>query len=246
MRTFFTALFLVFLFTSTQGRADDGDVVINRLADGVWRHVSFHDYNGNRVASNGLIVRDGDQLYLVDSAWGDENTETLLDLIDERFGLPVAAAVATHSHADRAAGADVFARRGIPFYASEATRALVPQWGLAVPAETLDIAHKAGAKTRLGPLEIMYPGVGHTADNLVVWLPALDLLFGGCVVRGGTSKDLGYFKEGDPLAWADAMELIIRQYGTAEIVVPGHGETGDAVLLSHTADLIEAHLTAQP
>lgn|GEM_PF-242431 len=239
------ALFLVPAASWADGMPEEGSVRIRPLTNGVWLHVSSHTFeDGSRYTSNGLIVRDRGHLVLVDSAWGDDATATLLDEIEAAIGLKVTMAVATHSHEDRAAGAKVMKVRGIRFYASRATRHLMTTRGKTPPEYELDLKDEPGATTKLGPLEIMYPGTAHTADNLVVWLKRQKLLFGGCAVREATAQNLGYFKEGDPAGWGPAMALVQDHYGSATIVVPGHGKVGDAGLLDHTAALAAQHVAA--
>lgn len=218
-------------------------VRLRPLTDGVWLHVSEHRFeNGARYTSNGLVVREGGYLVLVDSAWGDEKTAMLLDEIQSAIGLPVRLAVATHSHDDRAAGARIMRERGIRFYGFSITRMLMTARGDTPPPHTLDMASEAGSVARFGPVEVFFPGAAHTTDNLVVWLPRQRLLFGGCAVREANSTSLGYYKEGDPANWAHAMALVKARYSSATIVVPGHGKVGDIGLLDHTATLATEHL----
>jgi metallo-beta-lactamase class B VIM len=66
------------------------DLSVTVLADGVWMHTSWRTLaGGTRFPSNGLIVRDGDELILIDTAWGEEPTEALLAWIDTTLALPV-------------------------------------------------------------------------------------------------------------------------------------------------------------
>lgn len=234
MRVLFSLILILF---SGAAFAADEDVQLVPLMDGVWMHVSHSTYNGHRISANGLVVQEGDALFIVDSAWGDENTETLLDLIDDEIGLPVYAAVATHFHEDRAAGAEVFKKRGIPFFASARTRELVTGAGRVPPDETLTLSPRPGAMVPLGPLVIMYPGAAHTTDNLVVWVPEKHLLFGGCAVRAAGSTGLGYYADGDPATWGGAMDRVMKTFDGVEVVVPGHGAVGGPELLTHTRDL---------
>lgn len=236
-------LFLFLMLIAPVGRAEDEGVRIRPLVNGVWLHVSSHTFeNGYSATSNGLIVRDGGHLVLVDSAWGAAATATLLDEIEAAIGLKVTMAVATHSHADRAAGTEVMKARGIRFYASRKTRQLMKARGEVPPEYELDLADEAGATTKLGPLEVMFPGTAHTSDNLIVWLGREKLLFGGCAVREASARNLGYYKEGDPGNWGAAMALARDHYGGATIVVPGHGTVADVSLLDHTATLAAKHL----
>ena len=60
-----------------------------QIADGVWSHIATQSFDGAVYPSNGLIVRDGDELLLIDTAWGAKNTAALLAEIEKQIGLPV-------------------------------------------------------------------------------------------------------------------------------------------------------------
>ena len=83
--------------------------------------------------SNGLIVRDGDELLLIDTAWGAKNTAALLAEIEKQIGLPVTRAVSTHFHDDRVGGVDVLRAAGVATYASPSTRRLAEAEGTRFP-----------------------------------------------------------------------------------------------------------------
>ena len=46
-----------------------GEVRLYQIADGVWSHIATQSFDGAVYPSNGLIVRDGDELLLIDTAW---------------------------------------------------------------------------------------------------------------------------------------------------------------------------------
>ena len=78
-----------------------------QLAPNVWQHTSYLDMPGfGAVASNGLIVRDGGRVLLVDTAWTDDQTAQILNWIKQEINLPVALAVVTHAHQDKMGGMD--------------------------------------------------------------------------------------------------------------------------------------------
>lgn len=56
-------------------------------------------------------------------------------------------------------------------------------------------------------------------------------------MKGGSATAIGYVEGSDANHWPVAMENVLARYGAASIVVPGHGEIGDASLLTHTRDL---------
>lgn len=205
------------------------DLELRELRPGIWLHTSWQALeDGTRFPSNGLVVREGNGLVLVDTAWGDPLTEELLDRIERELKLPVVRAVATHFHDDRLGGAATLKKRGIPLYAHPLTIAKMPGLGLKpLPAS-------------FGSLEVYYPGPAHAPDNVVVWIPGAKVLFGGCAVRSANSTALGNLSDADLLRWHESIRNVMRRYGDAEIVVPGHGKPGGKELLERTLELTRA------
>jgi metallo-beta-lactamase class B VIM len=215
------------------------DLQVRELRPGVWMHTSWQVLDtGQRFPSNGLIVREGGHLLLVDTAWGEQPTEQLLKWIEGTLRLPVRAAIATHFHGDRLGGAPALARRGIPFYAHPLTPALAATLKLPAP-RTLDGLAQAGGVDHLESLEVFYPGPAHTRDNVVVWVPAARVLHGGCAVRAGDATVLGNLADADVAAYAGSIRRVLARYPKAEVVVPGHGDPGGRELLEHTVELAQ-------
>ncbi|PAP77879.1 subclass B1 metallo-beta-lactamase [Rubrivirga marina] len=224
--------------------ADDvapGEIALRQIRPGVWVHVSTSDLgNGLIYPSNGLVVRDGDGVWLVDTAWGEAATAALLDAVEAEIGLPVRGAVATHFHDDRVEGADVLRQRGIPVYASSLTQRLAAAEDNAVPSDSLAGLTVPGTAVRLGPLEVLYPGGGHTRDNLVVYAPGAGVLHGGCAVHEMARTHAGNVADADLDAWPESLRLVRERYPEVEVVVPGHGYPGGAELLDHSIEIVEA------
>jgi metallo-beta-lactamase class B len=87
-------------------------------------------------------------------------------------------------------------------------------------------------------LHVFYPGAGHSADNIVVWLPSSKVLFGGCFVKAAEATGMGNTAEADLPSWERGTLELIRRYGKANIVVPGHGAVAGPALLEHSLRLI--------
>ncbi|MBT8143569.1 MAG: subclass B1 metallo-beta-lactamase, partial [Gammaproteobacteria bacterium] len=203
-----------------------------------WVHTSFYTYpGGTQVPSNGLVVSVAGGLVLIDTAWGEQRSAILLDLIEERIGEPVIAAVVTHFHYDRLAGVDVLEARGIPVYAQPLTRQLAAQNGVPLADLVLDIKPRSSAPFH--GLEIAWPGAGHSPDNLVVWLPDQRILFAGCLVRGAHTSSAGNLAHADIAGWASAIARLQSAYPDASVVIPGHGAAGGLELLQHTAEILQ-------
>ncbi|EPX56631.1 Beta-lactamase [Cystobacter fuscus DSM 2262] len=208
------------------------DVRIRRIAPGVWLHVTLAGEEWGRAPSNGLLVEEGDSTLLVDTAWNARQTELLLVWAKDTLHRPVRAAVVTHSHADRTGGMSALVARGVPVHASEDTARLTAGHGRPAPDRRLP---ETG---RLGPLEVFFPGAGHSRDNLVVWLPAQRLLFGGCFVKDEGARNLGNVADADVAAWPASLERLRQRFPDVREVVPGHGEPGGPSLLTHTLALL--------
>ncbi|BDU16580.1 subclass B1 metallo-beta-lactamase [Lysobacter auxotrophicus] len=216
------------------------DVEIREVGEGVWVHTSYYTYpDGTRYPANGLIVREGDGLVLVDTAWGELATLALLDRIEAKIQLPVRRAVVSHAHGDRLAGADVLEARGIEVYAMPLTQRRAIAEGMPVPDHTLGELDTPGATVRFGPVELFHPGPGHAPDNLMAWVPSQRVLFGGCAVRAAASNSLGSIADANLTEWPKAIRQARARYATAKLVIPGHGDAGGPELLDHTLALLE-------
>lgn len=242
------ALFVIGLATGAARAAQDpalepgttvvsSDLQVRELRPGVWMHTSWQKLSdGTRFPSNGLLVREGDHLLLVDTAWGEPLTEELLGWIDRALKLAVKAVVVTHFHEDRLGGAAALQRRGIAFYGHPLTAELAATLKLPPPRTLAGLA-KAGGVDSVGSAEVFYPGPAHTRDNVVVWLSKSRILAGGCAVRAAGTTALGNVADADVREWPNSIRRVLERYGGADVVVPGHGKPGGRELLEHTIAL---------
>ena len=238
MRTLLLIWLAALSFPLGFARADQVEISVQPLLDGVWVHTSWQTVAGfGRVPSNGLIVREGDHVVVVDTAWGAGPSRELLAWIDRELKLPVARLISTHFHDDRLGGWEVFAERGARIVASRQTLALAK----VTPTSAFDLYTLApGEKLVSGSLEIFYPGAAHAPENVVVWLPAKKVLAGGCAVRAAASGGLGNLSDASVAEWADSIRRVEKNYPEAKVVLPGHGDLGGPELIQHTINLAEA------
>lgn len=226
--------------TPTPGRAWQvtPDLEVRELRPGVWLHRSWgRDPAGERTPSNGLVVREDDGLVIVDTPWGNEPTAALIDWIARELQEPVLRVVVTHAHEDRMGGARVVRERDIPLLAAPRTVELAAAVGnrdLPMALAGLD----DGKAVPVGTLEVFNPGPAHAPDNVVVWLPAQRLLFGGCAVKSADATSLGFTGDANLARWPDAIRRVKQRYPDVALVVPGHGEPGGTALLDRTRLLL--------
>jgi glyoxylase-like metal-dependent hydrolase (beta-lactamase superfamily II) len=220
------------------------DLAVEPIADGVWLHTSYLEVEPwGRTPANGIVVVSGSEAALIDTPWTDEQTGRLMAWAAVHLDATVSTVVATHSHQDCAGGLGAAHRAGASTYGLMRTAELAAARGDVAPRvrfeERLDIL----LGERL--LELRYVGPGHTEDTLVVWLPDVGLLFGGCLVRSANGTSLGYTAEADLVRWPATIETLQRRYGQARLIVAGHGRPGGNELLTHTLELLRRHGDSQ-
>jgi metallo-beta-lactamase class B len=210
------------------------DVSVRRLAPGVWIHTTLGSEAYGRYPANGLVVEDGEEALLVDAGWNPQQAERLLTWAREELRRPVRAAVVTHFHNDRTGGAKALTERGLPVYGLEETSRLATTRGESAPSHTF------AQVQQLGPIDLFFPGAGHSQDNIVVWHRGSGVLFGGCFVKDAAAKNLGNVADADTSAWPASLERTRERFPQVRIVVPGHGLPGGRELLVHTQELLRA------
>jgi glyoxylase-like metal-dependent hydrolase (beta-lactamase superfamily II) len=242
MTTHFKRLLVVLALFASVAVAGE-NLEISAVTPNVWRHTSWQTVaTWGLVPSNGLIVREGDHVVVIDTAWGAAPSRALLAWIDRELKLPVTRLIVTHFHADRLGGWEVFAERGARIVASRQTLALAH----VTPTPAFDLYELVpGEKRVVGSVEIFYPGPAHAPDNVVVWLPGERILAGGCAVRAADSAGLGNLSDASIADWAASIARVQAAFPDARLVFPGHGDPGGPELLAHTRELAAAAAQAE-
>jgi metallo-beta-lactamase class B len=225
---------------------------LEKIAEGVWIHKSYENFEPwGAILSQGLVLKTDAGVILVDTAWNDEDTERLLKLIELEIGASPSAAVVTHAHQDKMGGMNALHDAGIQTWAYELTnedapgRNLTPAqgwFGNTFAGEASDFQFDgviSGARIDSG-LMTFIPGPGHTRDNIVVYYAPAKIVFGGCLIRPGKSKNLGNTADADVANWADAVRSVAAEFPDAETIIPSHGPKGGRDLFDHTIALAEA------
>ena len=85
---------------------------------------------------------------------------------------------------------------------------------------------------------LSYEGGAHTKDNVVAWIPERKILFGGCAVKSVEAANIGYIKEADMKSWPMMLNQLLEKYSSAELVIPGHGNSGGLELIQHSIEMV--------
>jgi len=223
----------------------DYPVTLSKLADGVWVHTTNYKLPGQSpVPVNGLVVKDGSDVVLVDGAWGELATLSLLEKVKTEIGTAATKMIVTDHYADRTSGVDAAEWQGVQILTHPNTPLLAAKAGFPAPNTSVAALKAPKSRTKIGNIEIAYPGPGYTSDNLIVYVPSAAVLFGGNAVRGAGAKTLGNTANADLDQWADSLAWVKATYPKTKTVVPGKGNGASLTLIDGTIALIKAETDA--
>jgi metallo-beta-lactamase class B len=226
-------------YTASGVRQLAPDVQVARLAPGLWVHTTTMMLGGSLVPANGMLLETADGSVLFDTGWTPAQTEVLMAWARDELRRPVRRAVVTHYHEDRLGGIPVLRRAGVDVRGSDLTRQLAIAQGTAAPDPAVGVAEGIPWADPAG-FEVRWPGPGHTRDNVVVWFPGQQAIFGGCLVKSDTATTVGNVRDADVPAWPRTVAAVRAAYPAVRLVVPGHGRVSGPAALTHTEQLIAA------
>ncbi len=209
-------------------------IKIHKLTPNVYRYICS---NGT-IPSNGLIYVANHEALMIDAPVGDGVTDSLLAWVPRALGATIKAVVITHWHIqDRMGGVAAVINSHIPSYCMQQTITDATQNNLLHPVT----GFKDSIIINVGKKHILcfFPGKGHTDDNIVVWLPDEQILFGGCLVKDMMSTTLGYTVDADMKSWPGTIENVLKRFPDAKVIIPGHFNYGGKELLYHTIALVK-------
>ncbi len=227
--------------TTSRVGSVSSDSRFTEVADRVW--VARHEwYDVNVVAVGG-----SDGLVVVDTNASTRAGRAVLEGLRAVSALPVVTVVNTHDHFDHVFGNAAFgsAYAEAPIVAHEEAAAAMGAGGASVRAAarawtdpraaeivetevvTPNRTFSSAMALDLGDraVELVHPGRGHTAGDLVVRVPDADVVLAGDLVE--QSAPPSYGEDCWPLEWPTSLDLVLQLIGPSTVVVPGHGAPVD-------------------
>lgn len=189
---------------------------MEEIADRVW--VARHEHLDVNVG----IVGGSAGLLVIDTLWSEEAARSLT----VRLPGEVVAVVNTHDHWDHVLGNAVF---GPPIHAHEQAASVIATMAsrndsrVVVPDRTFSSVSAIDLGDRF--VELLHPGRGHTAGDVVVRVADADVLFAGDLVEQGAPP--AYGEDSYPLEWPASLDLLADLIAERTVVVPGHGAPVD-------------------
>jgi metallo-beta-lactamase class B len=178
------------------------------------------------------------EVLIFDTPTNNKSAEELIDYIKEKLNCKINAIVPTHFHEDCLGGLASFHSKKIPSFGNVNTIKLAKVNNFVSPQKGFKDSHKL----KLGKTYAMvkFLGEGHTEDNVVVYFPSENILFGGCLIKE-LQATKGYLGDAIISEWSNTVEKVKQQFSDIKIVIPGHGKTGGIELLDYTIKLFKTH-----
>lgn len=237
------ALFIVLIQLPVWAQADcqqikvSDDIELIKLSEKAYVHVSVSEMDGfGKVSSNGLVLVEHGEAFLFDTPVTNDQTNTLVAWIADSLHATVSTFIPNHWHEDCMGGMEYLHSKGIKSYANQMTVDLAKEKGKTSPQQGFN--DSLSLQLDDTNIECYYLGGGHSTDNIVVWIPSEQILFGGCMVKDIHAKGLGNPADAVVEEWTPTIQKVVEKFPDAKIVIPGHGQIGGKELLTHTQKLL--------
>ena len=239
------------------------ELSIVELDSGVYQVIHSFPWPGNS-----LIVKLGQSDFVwIDTPYTPEATSAVLEWLYKKHDKSIKITeINTGFHIDNLGGNGELIKRGIPVYGSQLTCELLKtrnkktmqtmlKWlgspenkryydayktfRFYEPTKKFNINEEQVFTIGGEKVEIYFPGPTHTYDNTVVYIPGKKILFGGCMVLSLEAKKAGFVDDGNMREWPKSLVKVLKKYGDADLVIPGHGSAGNINLLKHSISVLE-------
>jgi len=213
------------------------DVVITplKLADGLWMLTG--------AGGNMMVCAGPDGALLVDAQYGPLAAKIRAVADSLCGGRPLRFVLNTHYHGDHVSGDSAMAAAGatVVAHANVRRRMSVDRFN-----ETFGTTMKAAPSAALPVLtfsdsltfhlnghevRVFHLPPGHTDGDVVVWVPAADVLHTGDLLFNGTYPVIDVSAGGSISGMIRSLDLLLPLAGPATKIVPGHGPLADRAAL---------------
>jgi metallo-beta-lactamase class B len=229
------SLTFIFALSNIFGQAGNAKLEISHLTGDFYIYTTYNSYEGSQVPANGMYLLTNEGVVLFDTPWDTTQFQPLLDQIKLRHHKNVVFCIATHFHGDRTAGLEYYKRKGIMTYTTTLTDELSKKNGMKRAEYLID----KDTTFNFGPysFETFYPGHGHTADNIIIWFEKEKILYGGCLIKGADSENLGYLGDASKTEYASTLEKVERKCPDPKFIIVSHSDWKNINSLKHSIEL---------
>lgn len=229
----------LYSFDNQQKNYKSDTLQIETLTENVWVHTSYlqtTDY-GN-VGCNGMIYKNKNEAIIFDTPTTDSVSLELINWVETKLKCKVIGVVSTHFHVDCLGGLAAFHNKNITSYANELTIQFAKAYKSEIPQKALH--QKDEITVGSSRITTTFLGEGHSKDNIVGYIPAENILFGGCLIKEKGAKK-GYLGDANVAEWSNTINKVKTEFPKLKWVIPGHGQAGGTNLLDYTINLFKVN-----
>ena len=232
MRKIVLTVTFILSLSNIFGQTEEAKLKISHLTGDFYIYTTYSSYEGEQVPANGMYLVTNNGVVLFDTPWDTTQFQPLLDSIKLRHNKNVDVCIATHWHSDRTEGLEYYKQKGIKTYTTVLTDELSKKNNKkrAVFLLTKDTIFNVGQYF----FETYYPGQGHTADNIVVWFNKEKILYGGCLIKGADTKNLGYLGDANVTEYENTLKNVQKKYPNPRYIIISHSDWNNINSLKHS------------
>jgi metallo-beta-lactamase class B len=236
MKNILVIFFLIAGMLNAFGQQDKYPLKITHLSGDFYVYVSYGTFAGKHYPANAMYLVTKEGVILFDTPWDEQYYQPLLDSIWTRHHRKVMMCISTHFHQDRTGGLKYYAAKGIKTYATHRTDSLCiihhdNRARFLIPEDT--VFHIGGYT-----FQTYYAGPGHTRDNIVIWFPRQNILYGGCFIKSTQDKDLGNIEDADVKEWGYSLRRLQKKFPDPRYIIVGHNNWENKNSIRHTIDMV--------
>lgn len=233
-RILLTILFICAL-TTVFGQSEQAKLKISHLTGDFYIYTTYNTYEDYLLPANGMYFLTTEGVVLFDTPWDTTQFQVLLDSIELKHNKEVILCIATHWHSDRTEGLEYYKKAGIKTY----TTALTDELSKKNDKKRAEYLIEKDTVFTFGTysFETYYPGPGHTEDNIVIWFDQEKILYGGCLIKGADSKNLGYLGDANVLEYYSTLKKVEQKCLNPEFIIVSHSDWKNSNSLKHSIKL---------
>ncbi|MEY2404938.1 MAG: hypothetical protein QOD38_2489, partial [Acidimicrobiaceae bacterium] len=200
--------------------------------------------------ANAGVVVDADGITVIDTLMSPAQWTPFGQAV-EALGVPVRRVVLTSSNAEYSGGtahfrtSAIYGRTQASAHLDQPADPEILRRLYSAHADEIDddfatrpVSHIVDAMVQLTPAIVLVPMTGQQEENVVVHVPASEIVFAGAMCTFGVTP---LAHQGNPAAWADSLDALLE---LAPIIVPGHGPIGGEEEVRELQDYLRACVAA--
>jgi metallo-beta-lactamase class B len=228
--TILFTFFVNIIFAQTENK-----LKITHLTGDFYIYTTYSIYEGEQIPANGMYLLTTNGAVLFDTPWDTTQFQPLLDSIKIKHNKVVEMCIATHWHSDRTEGLEYYKQKGIKTY----TTLLTDEWSKKNNKKRAEFLTTKDTIFNIGKysFETYYPGEGHTADNIVIWFGKEKILYGGCLIKGADSENLGYLGDANVKAYENTLINVQKKCSSPKYIIISHSDWNNINSLKHSRKL---------